>query len=249
MYEARQNKEKVSRRIDGGSMARQRVQLRNMRIAQRQTRIDYTTQVLHIAGAGNWIVGKRMNALLDPNDSVIGSATNQKVQKGLIDKLGDDYCKGHLLNHDLGGLAIAANLFPITHEMNTQHNNMAEEPVKHSLYAGNTVYYTVEATNQNTNFNSIDEFKEGNYGFKWGARNNGYPYPDKLHNRQIRRDNPVNDFYREQWSHYRDGKERKGLSPRSSPDITSDTLRHSSIDNMRLPLNPQIMSKHPYYSG
>ena len=82
-----------------------------------------------------------------------------------------------------------------------------------------------------------------------GARNSGYPDPAKLHNRQIRRNNPVNDIYREQWSHYIDGKERKGLSQKSSPAITSDTLRHSSIDNMCLPLNSKIMSKHPYYSG
>ena len=170
MYEARQNKGKVSRRIDSGGMARPRVQLRDMRIAQRRTQIDYTTQVLHIGGAGDWIAGKRMNAFLDPQDPVKGSATNQTVQKGLMNKLRPKYLKGHLLNHDLGGLAIAANLFPITYEMNSQHSNMAEEPVKHSLYAGNPVYYTVETTNQTTYFNSIDEFKEGNYGFKWGGK-------------------------------------------------------------------------------
>lgn len=243
MYEARQNKEKVSRKIDGGDMTRQRVQLRDMRIAQRQTQIDYSTQVLHITDVGDWIVGKKMNALLDPRDPVKGSATNSTVQKGLMDRLGRAYLKGHLLNHDLGGLAIAANLFPITYAMNSQHNRMAEEPVKRSLYAGNTVYYTVEATNQETNFNSIDDFKARDYGFRWGADNNSYP--QILHTQQINSHNTIRDDYKQEWNH----GARSGLAERNSSDITNNTLSHSSIDNMDYFQNVLTISQHPFYHG
>ena len=252
MYEARQNKEKVSRRIDGNGGTKLRVQLRDMRSVQRRTQIEYYTQVLHIAGIGSCIVGKRMDAFLDPNDPVRGSATNKTVQGSLMNGLTkhgptNNYLKGHLLNHDLGGLAIAANLFPITYEMNNQHSSMAEKPVKHSLYAGNPVYYTVETTNQKTNFNSINEFIRGNYGFRWGASNNNYP--QTLHSNQIRRTNNVNDVYKGQWSHYINGKERKGLSQKSSSDITSNTLNHSLINGESLSPDINTMSRNPYYKG
>lgn len=51
MYEARQNKEKVSRRIEVGGMAKQRIKINDSKILQ-----FLATYTLLITGAENWAV-------------------------------------------------------------------------------------------------------------------------------------------------------------------------------------------------
>ncbi|MDR0949548.1 MAG: hypothetical protein LBM69_08560, partial [Lachnospiraceae bacterium] len=65
------------------------------------------------------VVGNYMIAHLDPEDPRNGSETGQTEQAGLMRWLGNQevnslLIKGHLLNHDLGGLGISENLFPLT---------------------------------------------------------------------------------------------------------------------------------------
>lgn len=104
------------------------------------------------------VVGHYMRAELDPDDSYNGSATDSDVQEQLMKSLRRQYnitnscdlVKGHLLNHDLGGLAIQANLFPISGNANKAHSRCIEEPLKKYLYSGNKCIYTVRAVNNNT---------------------------------------------------------------------------------------------------
>lgn len=139
---------------------------------QRNTDIDYTTQTLTIAGKSS-IVGSEMTAHLDPTDPVEGTGTSGR-QNNIMGLL-PGYLRGHLLNHDLGGLGIASNLFPITNTENGVHKNNAELKVKNSLGAGNDVYYMVQAQNSTTNYNTPNDFMRENPGFIWGANNTGFP--------------------------------------------------------------------------
>ena len=140
---------------------------------QRYTDINYTTQTLTIGGK-SCIVGRVMTAHLDPADPVKGTATSGK-QENIMKLLGRSHLRGHLLNHDLGGLGIASNLFPITTPENGTHKDDAERYVKNSLGAGNDVYYMVQAQNSTTNYNTPKEFKDEHPGFNWGANNTGFP--------------------------------------------------------------------------
>lgn len=106
-------------------------------------------------------VGCHMDAILDPTDPVVGSQTDSVEQAGLMDsfkeskkKKSPNYVssamiKGHLLNHDLGGYAVPANLFPITMAANHNHQQAVEEPVELALYHaslaknGTCVHYEV----------------------------------------------------------------------------------------------------------
>lgn len=115
-----------------------------------------------------------MTAHLDPTDPVEGTGTSGK-QENIMNLLGRAYMRGHLLNHDLGGLGIASNLFPITYSENSAHKNNAELKVKNSLGARNDVYYMVKAQNSKTNYNTLKDFRDESPGFKWGANNTGFP--------------------------------------------------------------------------
>ncbi len=114
------------------------------------------------------VVGSYMSAELDPDDSYNGSATDSDVHEQLMKSLrrrynitnSCDLVKGHLLNHDLGGLAIQANLFPISGNANKAHSRCIEEPLKKYLYSGNKCIYTVRAVNNNTGEDNVckDDF-------------------------------------------------------------------------------------------
>ena len=102
------------------------------KIAQLQTEIEYNT--------GEFLgsqTGSNMHALLDPDDPVNGSEPGTNVQKELMLGLKTQGYKamvrGHLLNAELGGLGIAANLFPITSQANSKHKMTVENPVKDFL--------------------------------------------------------------------------------------------------------------------
>ncbi|HEX2580464.1 MAG TPA: DUF4157 domain-containing protein [Dongiaceae bacterium] len=123
----------------------------NPPIIQLQTSIAHISQEYYVPETKE-IVGKEMHAELDPAEPKKGSATsaNSSTQKGLMKAIEKIYPnanakKGHLLNHDLGGHAIAANLFPITGQANALHSNNVEEPIKQALYNGYGVEYKVDA--------------------------------------------------------------------------------------------------------
>jgi hypothetical protein len=87
-------------------------------------------------GITNHEVGKIMTAKLSPTDPVTGSATdvNWTWMQFLRNKYKrSNVVRGHLLNHDLGGFGIPANLYPISTKANREHSARVEQPVKHLL--------------------------------------------------------------------------------------------------------------------
>lgn len=111
----------------------------------------------HTNGAQeNQVVGSNMEAFLDPDDDIQGSATGgpQKDFIGHIRRTfpNDNMIRGHLLNHDLGGFGVEQNLFPITSAANGVHLRTVEYGVKAALREvdnedeGRGVYYSVDVT-------------------------------------------------------------------------------------------------------
>jgi hypothetical protein len=104
-------------------------------------------------GPNSTIVGKKMEAWLDPNDPVQGESANINVdQSAMMDQIrhsygihGGDVVKGHLLNDNLGGKALNNNLFPISRAANKQHLVTTENYAKAALWTHKTpIWYTVE---------------------------------------------------------------------------------------------------------
>jgi hypothetical protein len=107
--------------------------------------VQLKTEITHTKGTYAWkdeddmgyteTVGIAMEASLDPKDPKTGSGTDTSVQEELMSHLkgkhsGQSWIKGHLLNDNLGGRAIAENLYPITSSANGQHKNQVENHVK-----------------------------------------------------------------------------------------------------------------------
>ena len=103
----------------------------------------------------NQTVGVGMRAFLDPNEPVRGSATGGPQQDFITEMRktfrNDNMIRGHLLNHDLGGFGVEANLFPITSAANGVHLRTVEYGVKKALADARDedekgVYYEVNVT-------------------------------------------------------------------------------------------------------
>lgn len=130
-------------------------------------------------GKHKTIVGKKMEAWLDPNDPVQGESANINAdQTPMMDALrahyvinGGDLVKGHLLNDNLGGKALNNNLFPITRAANKLHLQTTENYAKSALWTHKTpIWYTVEvggAADANQTSHTFD-VKLG----KWDMKNN-----------------------------------------------------------------------------
>jgi hypothetical protein len=122
----------------------------NAAAIQRTTEIKYDPlQDFYVKGKPHK-VGKGMTANLDPDDPKVGTETkNSPAIDSAMDALPSiksTWVKGHLLNHDLGGIAFAHNLFPISTGANGEHKNEVEYTVKQWLYDGCEVYYKVDAS-------------------------------------------------------------------------------------------------------
>lgn len=84
-------------------------------------------------------VGENMTAELDLTDPVHGSGVGGLIPAPLMANLnanfpGLGWVQGHLLNSNLGGVGIPANLAPITQEANMLHTWAVEQKVKRLLY-------------------------------------------------------------------------------------------------------------------
>jgi hypothetical protein len=95
-------------------------------------------------------VGTAMRAKLDPKDPKTGSDTGgtnafNNLFAALTYYTNSTWKRGHLLNHDLGGLAVYNNLFPITTAANGEHYQEVEKQVKHWVAKGAKVDYHVVA--------------------------------------------------------------------------------------------------------
>jgi hypothetical protein len=128
-------------------------------VAQLQTKIEHKTGLVNMGDAlapVNYEVGKKMTARLDVNDPVQGSAVGDMQEWNVA--IRKKYprarvIRGHLLNHDLGGFGVSANLFPISDAANREHSYAVEKKVKAALNTRNknapaeddrTVNYSVE---------------------------------------------------------------------------------------------------------
>lgn len=103
----------------------------------------------------NTIVGKKMEAWLDPHDPVQGESANINAdQTDMMDAIrthygiyGGDLVKGHLLNDNLGGKALNNNLFPITRAANKQHLMTTENYAKDQLWTHQSpIWYKIEVS-------------------------------------------------------------------------------------------------------
>jgi len=126
----------------------------NQPVIQRATSIHYDTTAFDLEDGSAELVGKKMTATLDPNEKVKGSAPGNNVHAKLMGGLRTSgyrrMIRGHLLNGQLGGLGIAANLYPITSQANSKHKNHMENYVKEAVSSNDKeVTYTVEVKNSN----------------------------------------------------------------------------------------------------
>lgn len=117
--------------------------------------VDYYTTPNANNNIGTQTVGKKVEATLDPQRPIKGSATgdpqksfNQAIRAYFAN---ESMVRGHLLNHDLGGYGVEDNLFPITNAANSMHKTKVEYGVKGALQNADPtnnegVFYSVEVT-------------------------------------------------------------------------------------------------------
>jgi len=96
-------------------------------------------------------VGTSMTAHLDPEDERTGTDTSgsdafNNLFQALQKNTNSTWVRGHLLNHDLGGIAHYNNLFPITTAANGEHYHEVEKIIKHWVGKNCEVDYNVTAT-------------------------------------------------------------------------------------------------------
>jgi hypothetical protein len=135
-------------------------------VAQLVTRVNWTTQNFQyndaIGGLQNQIVGKKMEADLDPADMRIGNTTTSHEMPALFNRLNTNWnagamgwVRGHLLNAHLGGPNTDANLFPITGHANSAHLHQVESHVKDWMRANREVRYEVTASQNGGNVGAL----------------------------------------------------------------------------------------------
>lgn len=125
------------------------------------TKITRVTSSLGGATVGVVMKAENLHA-----DHPAGTAPGASEQATLMAQLVTDkskksafkYIKGHLLNHNIGGLGNAENMFPLTSNANTQHHANAESQVKSWVHTkGSYVDYEVKVTSIKSSLNGIDD--------------------------------------------------------------------------------------------
>ncbi|GEM_PF-3824409 len=129
-------------------------------VVQRATRVTWTTQNFRYntvaGGLANQVVGRKMEADLDPTDKKTGNLTTAQEMPDLFNGLNAHWNPGrnvggwvraHLLNAHLGGPNTDANLFPLTARANNpDHLGQVESHVKDWIRANRRVRYEVTAS-------------------------------------------------------------------------------------------------------
>lgn len=133
-------------------------------------------------------VGSSMSAHLNPADPKVGSDTaGSNAYPGLFNELQSStetsWVRGHLLNHDIGGVAHYNNLFPITTAVNNEHKYEVEYPVKHWLNEGCEIDYTVTAKKINTGDTDADGVFECNAQVTAGEKYRGKRIQKNIHSK------------------------------------------------------------------
>ncbi|XOV66370.1 MAG: DNA/RNA non-specific endonuclease [Fluviicola sp.] len=121
-------------------------------VAQLQTSMDAvrTKNYKYDSDTKSETAGKHAEAYLDPSSPAMGTSPSSSALKGVmgdLKSLGYQYMKkGHLINEQVGGPGVAANLFPITTSANDKHKRYVENYVKRAMTYNMPVYYSVEVT-------------------------------------------------------------------------------------------------------
>lgn len=122
-------------------------------------------------------VGRSMEATLDPGTPINGSAPGDGEQTGLMGYLKNtkdfkSMKRGHLMNGQLGGPGIAANMFPITSKANTYHQLHVENYIKKAIANDVGVFYKVDV-NSNYDADSFDSAAAEFICKSWVVDSNG----------------------------------------------------------------------------
>lgn len=127
---------------------------RNATTVQMKTSVNYQGQSYTYGKGETQMVGKQMEAHLDPAQPIRGQSANvNSSQNTMMTAIrsawginGGNLVKGHLLNDNLGGNALSSNLFPITKPANSAHLGYVENLAKQQLWEENQgVFYKVTA--------------------------------------------------------------------------------------------------------
>lgn len=159
MYEARQNKEKVSRRIDGDGMTRQRIKINGNPIQMERTQKMEITPMNQMyescPGTQNWKRCIHAEIVVPPNVTPYSGTGTSGVApwKGVLFDAGYGTnaraaTRLHVINSNFGGIGDndGGNLHPGSQRLNKNHLTYAEEHFKTWLrddeYDNSTLSYS-----------------------------------------------------------------------------------------------------------
>ena len=140
-------------------------------------------------------VGTKVESTLVRSDPKQGSDTaSSDAFSTLFDKLQSStktsWVRGHLLNHDLGGVASYNNLFPITTSANGEHKYEVESPIKklfHTKYKGEwrnpAIKYNVTASKTDGSNNQSADGKFACYAEVLQGEDKGQVIHKTIHSR------------------------------------------------------------------
>ena len=115
------------------------------------------------------VVGTKMEAKVLGPDHPQGGTPDPSASKGHIQGMKtkypkEKYIRGHLLNDNLGGPGLAANLFPITAQANSLHYQKVEKDIKQEVNDNHYyMYYSVEVKNRDDKNGKADFYCEFGY--------------------------------------------------------------------------------------
>ncbi len=121
--------------LSGSQPAAGAIRIGGADVVQAVTKITYVPGTIG-AGAGRQVVGREMHAVLDVESPVVGTATGKQWEWTRALRMTHrraGVVRGHLLNHDLGGSGVPANLYPISTKANSEHSSKVEQHVKKLL--------------------------------------------------------------------------------------------------------------------
>jgi len=118
-------------------------------VIQRDTTVKLTTQDYEYEPGKKEKVGHKMESIIDPTKKKSGTSPGGSEIKNTMDAFYSlnyrGMIRGHLMNGQLGGPGVAANLFPITSKANSEHKFEVENSIKEAIKKGTKVEYKVTA--------------------------------------------------------------------------------------------------------
>lgn len=136
MYEAKQNKEKVSRKIDASGRAEQKIKIGN-----KGSIIQFVFPFIHGYNNPNY----QANTAFHFCECVVQAPTTTGNNAwGNLPSNCNNMDRGHLIPKRFGGTGNNSNWLPIYHQTNNGPMKKNENEVYKAITAGETVYYRVQ---------------------------------------------------------------------------------------------------------